>query len=76
MIIVVVRAKFLGSDRLFCFNSISKFCNLKNPFAVTISSFDPDFRGRRFIVGTNERSGFYELWQLHKQLKNMEKSEA
>ena len=27
-------------------------------------------------VGTNERSDFYELWQLHKQLKTMEMNEA
>ena len=30
----VLRAKFLGSDGLFCFSSICKFGSFKNPFAT------------------------------------------
>ena len=29
-----------------------------------------------YSVGKNEKSYFYELWQQHKQLKTMERSEA
>ena len=30
--IKVLRAKFLGSDGLFCFSWICKFCGFNNPF--------------------------------------------
>ena len=29
-----------------------------------------------YFVGTNKKINFYELWQLHKQLKIIEMSEA
>ena len=49
----VPRAKFLGSDGLFCFVSISKFCSFKNPFATITSLYELPFRFR--FVGTNEK---------------------
>ena len=46
----VPRAKFLGSDGLFCFISICKFRSFKNPFATITSLSELDFRFRRFIL--------------------------
>ena len=41
----------MGSDRLFCLNSINKFGSFKNPFA-TINTL-PELRLRQFnFVGT------------------------
>ena len=57
--------EFLGSDGPFCFSSICKF-------GRTLLYF----RFRRFIVDTNEKSDFYELWQQQKLLKTMEMSEV
>ena len=45
----VPRAKFLGSDGLFCFISICKFGSFKNPFAAITSLLELYFRFRRFI---------------------------
>ena len=38
------RAKFLGSDGLFCFTSICKFSSFKNPFAMITSLYQLYFR--------------------------------
>ena len=46
----VLRAKFLGSDRLFCFISVCKFDSLKNPFARITSLSELYLRIRRFIL--------------------------
>ena len=46
----VPRAKFLGSDGLFCFSSIYKFGSFKNPFAMITSLSELYFRLRRFIL--------------------------
>ena len=46
----VLRANFLGSDGLFCFNSICKFGSFKNPFATITSLSELYFRFRRFIL--------------------------
>ena len=46
----VLRAKFLGSDRPFCFISICKFSTFKNPFATITSLSEIYFRSRRFIL--------------------------
>ena len=43
-------AKFLGSDRLFCFISVSKFGSFKNPFAMITSLSELSFRFRIFIL--------------------------
>ena len=45
-----MRAKFLGSDGLFCFISICKFGSFKNPFATITSLSELYFRIRRFIL--------------------------
>ena len=50
--------------------------NFKNPFATIINLSELYFRFRRFIVGTNEKRDFYELWQHHKMLNTMEMSEV
>ena len=50
--------------------------NFKNPFATIIYMSELYFRFRRFIVGTNEKRDFYELWQHHKMLNTMEMSEV
>ena len=42
---------------------------------MTTSLSKLHFRFWRFIVSTNKTKDFYELWQLHKQLKAMEMSE-
>ena len=46
----VMRAKFLGSNRLFCFNSIFKFGSFKNPFATISSLSELYFWIRRLIL--------------------------
>ena len=46
----VMSAKFLGSDGLFYFSSISKFGSFKSPFATITSLPELDFRFRRFIL--------------------------
>ena len=45
----VPRAKFLGSDGLFCFISICKFGSFKNPFATITSLSELYLRIRRFF---------------------------
>ena len=45
----VPRAKFLGSDGLFCFISTCKFGSFKNPFATISSLSELYFRIREFI---------------------------
>ena len=46
----VTRAKFLGSNWLFCFISICKFGRFKNSFAMITSLSEVYFRIRRFIL--------------------------
>ena len=46
----ILRAKFLGSDGLFCFSGICKFGSFKNPFATITSLSELYFRFRRFIL--------------------------
>ena len=43
------RAKFLGSNKLFCFISISMFDSLKNPFETITSLSELYSRVRRFV---------------------------
>ena len=43
-------AKFLGSNGLFCFISICKFGNFKNPFATITSLSELLFRFKRFTL--------------------------
>ena len=45
-----MRAKFVGSNRLFCFISICKFGSFKNPFATINSLSEVYFQIRRFIL--------------------------
>ena len=45
-----LKAKFLGSDVLFCFISACNFGNLKNPFATIISLSELNCRFRKFIL--------------------------
>ena len=45
----VTRAKFLGSDGLFCVSSLCKFGSFKNPFATITSLSELYFRFRGFI---------------------------
>ena len=40
------------------------------------NSREPSFWEVMDCFGTNKKSDFYELWQLHKQLKTMEKGET
>ena len=46
----VTRAKFLGSNGLFCFISICKFGSFKNPVAMITRLSELYFRIRRFIL--------------------------
>ena len=46
----IQRAKFLGSDGLFCFISICKFGNFQNTFATIISLSELYLRFRTFIL--------------------------
>ena len=46
----VLRAKFLGSDRPFCFISICKFDGFKTFFAMITSLCELYFRFRRYIL--------------------------
>ena len=70
----VTRAKFLGSNGLFCFISICKFGSFKNPFAMITGLSELYLKSLKiFLFCTNEKSDFYELWQ---QLKTMEMNET
>ena len=53
-------ATFLRSNRLFCFISIYKFGNFKNPFAMLTSLFELNFRFRRFILLVQTKK--WSLW--------------
>ena len=53
----VLRATFLGSDRLFCSISICKFGSFKNPFAKINSLSEIYFRSRRFIQSVQTKTG-------------------
>ena len=46
----IMRAKFLGSDKLFCFISISLSGSFKTPFETTTSLPEIYFGFRRFIL--------------------------
>ena len=46
----IQKAKFLRSDGLFCFISISKVVSFKNPFATITSMAELHFRFRRSIL--------------------------
>ena len=72
----VSRAKFLGSDGIFCFSGICKFGSFKSPFATITSLSELYSRFRRFILLLQIKSDFYELWQQQKLLKTMEMSEV
>ena len=52
----VPRAKFLGSDGLFCVISICKFDSFKNPFAKITSLPELSFRFRRSILLVQTKS--------------------
>ena len=65
----VPRAKFLGSDRLFCFNSICKFGSFKNPFATITRLFELSFRLRfillvqtKKVISTNSSTSSWKPW--------------
>ena len=44
----VLTAKFMGSEKLFCFSSICKFGSFKNPFSMITSLSELHFRFWRF----------------------------
>ena len=46
----IQKAKFLGSDRIFCFISICKFGSFKDPLAMITSLSELYFRFKRFIL--------------------------
>ena len=46
----VSRAKFLGSDRLFCFGTICKYGSIRNPFVMIASLSEICLRFRRFFL--------------------------
>ena len=62
----------MGSDRLFCFASTSKFSSFKKPFAMTSELHF----GCITFYWYKQKKWFYEVWQQHKQPKTMEISEA
>ena len=53
----VIRAYFLGSDRLFYFISINKFGKFKDPFEMITSLSEYDI----YAGGKNKRSDFYGI---------------
>ena len=73
----VTTAKFLGSNGFFCFISIWKFGNFKNPFAMITSLSQLYFRIRRFVLLVQTKKvDFYGLWPQHNKLKTIEMNEA
>ena len=60
---------FVQSDRLFCFINIIKLDRFKKPFAAIDILCKLPFSLSFYSVDTNERSGFYELLQQHRQVK-------
>ena len=59
----IPRAKFMGSNRLFCFIIICKFGSFKNSFQRLLACLSFTLESEDLFFGTNERSDFYELWQ-------------
>ena len=73
----VLRAKFVGSDGLFCVITVCMFSSFKNLFATNHCLSELYFSFRRFILLVQtKKSNFYVLWQQHKYMKTMEMSEA
>ena len=73
----VRRAKFLGSDGLFCVITVSKFGSFKNPFATNDCLPELYFSFKRYVLLVpTKKSNFYVQWQQHKYMKTMEMSEA
>ena len=58
----VPRTKFLRSDGFFCFSSICKFGNFKDPFPIITSLSELYFRFRRFILLVRTKKWF--LWTM------------
>ena len=58
----VLRAKFLGSDGLFCFTSICKFGSFKNLFTMITSLSELYFRFRSFLCWYKRKKWF--LWTM------------
>ena len=54
----IQRAKFLGSDGLFCFISICKFGSFQNTFATIISLSELYLRFRTFILLVRSKKWF------------------
>ena len=66
-----MRAKFLGSNELYCFISICKFRSLKNPFATITSLSELYFRSTRFILLVQtKKSDFYKLMAAAQSAEN------
>ena len=69
----VARAKFLGSERLSCFISISNFERFNNPFATITSLPELHFTYRTFILSVQTKeeismsygssTGSWKLWR-------------
>ena len=57
----VLRAKFLGSDGLFCFVSICKFGSFKSLFATITNLSTLFYIQKIYSACTSKRSHFYEL---------------
>ena len=74
----VLGAKFLGSHGPFCFISICKFGNFKNPFATITSLPELYFRFRRFIllVQTKKWFLFKKVISIISMLQTMEMSDV
>ena len=72
----VTRAKFLGSDSLFCFISISKLGNLKNPFAAITSLSEFHLTCRRFVLLVQGREVTSMSYGSNKLLITTEMNEA
>ena len=67
----IPRAKFLGSDRLFCFISICKVGSSKNPSALFTSLSELSFKIQKiYSVGTNEKSDFYKTMAAAQAAEN------
>ena len=72
----VTRAKFLGSDGLFCLITYASLAALRTLLQRLLVYLNFTLESEIYLFATNENSDFYGLWQQHKKLKTMEMNEA
>ena len=72
----VPRANILGSDGLFVFLGYASLAASRTLLQGVLACLNFTLDAEDLFCWYKRKSDFYELWQWHKQLKAMERSEA